>query len=256
MSAGEGLLYIYGLVENAAAAATDDLGEGIGGGNVRLLPACDFAALVSDVPTGPVAQTRRNMIAHTSVLERAISRTDVLPLRFGTVTPDVEAFTNCVAANANDFGSAFRKIDGRVELGLKASWRDGVVYSEIIATNPDLCRMRDKLRSRPASETYYERVELGRRVEAALIERRASETASILADLAPLAERDAELHTLDEDMILNRAFLVRRERESAFDARVQAVAERYGDRANFRYVGPVPPYNFVRLQVSWMAGAA
>ena len=56
----------------------------------RLLPAGSLAALVSDVPPGPVAQTRRNMVAHTSVLERAIARTDVLPLRFGTVAPDAD----------------------------------------------------------------------------------------------------------------------------------------------------------------------
>jgi hypothetical protein len=114
--------------------------------------------------------------------------------------------------------------------------------------------MRDRLRSRPANETYYERVELGRRVEAALAERRATEAAAIVAALAPLAEREAELRALDEDMILNRAFLVRRENEALFDARMQSVAERYADRVNFRYVGPVPPYNFVRLQAGWLTG--
>ena len=198
----------------------------VSGGPVRLLPAGPLAALVSDVPPGPVAQTRRNMVAHTSVLERAIARTDVLPLRFGTVAPDADAFARCVAANANRFDTALRDIDGRVELGLKASWRSGVVYAEIIAADAELCRLRDRLRSRPASETYYERVELGRRVEAALVGRRALETATILAELAPLAEREAELHTLDDDMILNRAFLVPRDQEAQFDARVQAVAER------------------------------
>jgi hypothetical protein len=252
--ASETPLYVYGLVQDPAAAP--DLGEGIGGGAVRLLRAGPLAALVSDVMPGPIAQTRRNMVAHTSVLERAIGWADVLPLRFGTVAPDRAAFARCVAANANGFGTAFREIDGRVELGLKASWRDGVVYGEIIAANAELCRLRDRLRSRPATETYYERVELGRRVEAALAGRRELETAAILAELTPLAERDAELHTLDDNMILNRAFLVRRENEALFDARVQSIADRHESRIGFRYVGPVPPYNFVRLQVSWLTGAA
>jgi hypothetical protein len=267
--AANALLYVYGLVRDAAVlngvrdaaladatSRTADLGAGVGAAPVRLLAAGPLAALVSDVPPGPVAQTRRNMVAHTSVLERAIARTDVLPLRFGTVAPDANAFARCVAFNAGRFDTALRDIDGRVELGLKASWRSGVVYAEIIAADAELCRLRDRLRTRPASETYYERVELGRRVEAALVGRRATETATILAELTPLAEREAELHTLDEDMILNRAFLVPRDREAQFDARVQAVAERCADRISFRYVGPVPPYNFVRLQVSWLTAAA
>jgi len=253
-------LYVYGLVEDinalAVAGPDDDLGAGVGGGGVRLLPAGRLTALVSDLPPGPVAQTRRNMVAHTNVLERAIARTDVLPVRFGTIAPDTTAFTRCVAANADSFRAAFRDINGRVELGVKASWRDGVVFAEIIAADEELCRLRDRLRNLPATETYYERVELGRRVEAALVGRRATETAAIVAELAPLAEREAELHTLDNDMILNRAFLVRRENEALFDSRIQAVAERCSGRVDFRYFGPVPPYNFVRLQVAWLAGKA
>jgi hypothetical protein len=257
---GDSVLYVYGLVEDAGAMTGASsylcLGEGIGASAVRLMPAGGLTALVSDIGPGPVAQTRRNMVAHTSVLERAIARTDVLPVRFGTLAPDAEAFTRCVAANDDSFRAAFRDIAGRVELGVKASWRDGVVFAEIIAADAELCRLRDRLRNLPASETYYERVELGRRVEAALVGRRTAETASILAELGPLAEREAELRNLDNDMILNRAFLVRRENEALFDARVQAVAERRPDQINFRYVGPVPPYNFVHLQIAWLAGAA
>ena len=208
--------------------------------------------LVSAIAPGLVAQTRRNMIAHTTLLERVIAQTDVLPVRFGTVAADAAVLTRCIAAHAAAFQTGFYAIAGRVELGLKASWRDGVVFGEIIAADQDLCRLRDRLRSRPASETYYERVELGRRVEAALVGRRAAETTAILAELAPLAEQVVELRTLDEDMILNRAFLVRREHEARFDAQVQAVAERCAARMNFRYVGPVPPYNFIRLQVGWL----
>ena len=249
-------VYLYGLLEDDTGIETMDLGGGISGAGVRLLPAGPLIGLVSDIPAGPVAQTRRNMVAHTAVLEKAIARTDVLPVRFGTVAPTSKALATCIMSNTNGFRTALRDIGGRVELGVKASWRDGVVFSEIVATDAELCRLRDRLRTRPASETYYERVELGRRVEAALAQRRATETAAIVAELAPLAERDAELRTLDEDMILNRAFLVRRENEAAFDERIQAVAERCADRMNFRYVGPVPPYNFVRLQVGWMNGAS
>lgn len=254
-------LYVYGLLADASAFTdTDMLGQGVSGRVVRLLPqtvgTSEMIALVSDIPAGPVAQTRRNMVAHTAVLERAMACANVLPVRFGTVAPDWAALAGCIQSNATALRTALRDIEGRVELGVKASWREGVVFSEIIAGDEELSRMRDRLRSRPASETYYERVELGRRVEAALAERRASEAAAIVAVLAPLAEREAELRALDEDMILNRAFLVRRENEPLFDARMQSVAEKYAERVNFRYVGPVPPYNFVRLQAGWLTGPA
>ena len=253
-TAGKTAIYIYGLLNGANPAIAGSLGEGVGGAPVQLLPSGPLSVLASAIAPGPVAQTRRNMIAHTTLLERVIAHADVLPVRFGTVTPDAGTLAGCIAANTAAFQSGLRDIAGRVELGLKASWRDGVVFAAIIAADPDLCRLRDRLRNRPASETYYERVELGRRVEAALVGRRAAETEAILAELAPLAERAVELRTLDEDMILNRAFLVRREQEARFDAQVQAVAERGAARMSFRYIGPVPPYNFIRLQVGWLSG--
>lgn len=248
-------LYVYGLLEDADGLAGFDLGDGVAGARVHLARDGALSALVSAVAPGQVAQTRRNMVAHTAVLERAMARATVLPVRFGTVAPGADALAGCVAANAKEFRTALAAIDGRVELGVKASWREGVVFAEIVADDAELCRLRDRLKTRPASETYYERVELGRRIEAALTSRRANEAAAILAELSPLAEKEAELRTVEEDMILNRAFLVRRSSETAFDAKMQALGERHAARLTFRYVGPVPPYNFVRLQTDWLAGA-
>ncbi len=108
---------------------------------------------------------------------------------------------------------------------------------------------------RPAGETYYERIELGRRVEAALAGRRDAEQSAILAELVPLAERHESLLAHDEDMILNHAFLVPRAAEAGFDAAVARLAERSGDRLEFRYVGPVPPFNFVNLQAGWLTAS-
>jgi hypothetical protein len=253
--------YVYGRVD-AAFAPTPDAeasppwGVGVCGAAVRLMTSRGgVAALISAVAPGPVAQTRRNMLAHTAVLERAMARLTVLPVRFGTIAPNATTLAACLARNDAAFRQALAEIEGRVELGVKASWREGVVFAEIIAGDAELCRLRDRLRSRPAQETYYERVELGRRVEAALAQRRAAEAATIIAMLAPLAERSAELRALDDDMIVNHAFLVPRAREQAFDARMEHVAERCGARVALRYVGPVPPYNFVTLRADWLGEA-
>ena len=33
------------------------------------------------------------------------------------------------------------------------------------------------------------------------------------------------------------------------------LALRFGERVTFRYVGPVPPYNFVEVRADWLARA-
>jgi hypothetical protein len=253
-------LYVYGVLSTPARLAGVPLGEGVNGSAVRLLQTDvsgqgGLGALVSEAG-GTVAQTRRNMVSHTAVLERAMAYATTLPVRFGTVAPSGAALVGCLAGQAAAFAEALGRIDGRVELGVKASWRQGVVLSDIMAEDHALSDFRDRLRHRPAAETYFDRVELGRRIEQALAARRDTAAAGIMAALGPLAEREVELRLLGEDMILNRAFLVRREHEAQFDARMQDLAGRCAPRMDFRYIGPVPPYNFVQLQAGWLAEAA
>jgi hypothetical protein len=249
-------LYVYGILPAAASVAAHDGGTGVSGGMVKRLDCDDLAVLVSSASATPVTRTRRNLLTHTAVLERALQHATVLPLRFGTVAPDAVSLCTCISANRAAFRAALREIDGQIELGVKAVWRRGLVYNEVVERDQALRQLRDRLRSRAASETYYERIELGRRVEAAVAELRTSESTAILAELLPLAEREAELHLADEDMVLSRAFLVRRDAESAFDAALARLADRFADRMEFRYVGPVPPFNFVSLKADWLTTPA
>jgi hypothetical protein len=54
-----------------------------------------------------------------------------------------------------------------------------------------------------------------------------------------------------ERMIVNAAFLVERAREAEMDAAIRALDAQQTQRVLFRYVGPVPPYNFVYLVIHW-----
>lgn len=245
-------LYIYGIMGGPTQSATPAFGPGVGGSEVSFVRVDDLVALVSNAGADPVRRTRRNMLAYTAVLEKVVPQATILPLRFGTVAPSHEALVDCIAANQAAFRSALRGIDGRVELGVKASWKPGHVFTHIVDRDQSLRQLRDRLISRPNGETYYDRIELGRRVEAALAQLRVSEAASIMDELGPIAERQAELRPHNEDMIFNHAFLVNRSVEGVFDAAMERLAEKYADRFDFRYVGPVPPFNFVTLHAGWL----
>jgi hypothetical protein len=177
-------------------------------------------------------------------------------MRFATIAPNVARLETCLERNAGVFRAALAGIAGRIELGVKASWRDGVAFREILAADPMLRAQRDRLQTRLGSQIYQERIELGRQVEAALEKLRAADSAAINAVLEPLAERSLALKQLDETMVMNRAFLVRRAAEPAFDAAMRGLAERQDARMSFRYIGPVPPYNFVTLRADWLGQAA
>jgi hypothetical protein len=255
-----GPVYVYGIYRNGtvppatglSANLVADLGVGIGDAPIAVVAAETLSALVSAPRHVPVPSSRRNLLAHTAVLERAMPTTTLLPVRFGTVAPSRRALIRCLDANAQPFGIALADIEGMIEIGLKATWRPKVVYDAIVDGDSTLRAMRDRMRQRPARDTYSERIELGRRVEAAMQARRAAEASDILATLQPLAARDVTLKVITEEMVVNHAFLVPREAEPSFDAAVASLGDRFGERMTFRYVAPVPPYNFVSLRADWL----
>ena len=51
-------------------------------------------------------------------------------------------------------------------------------------------------------------------------------------------------------MIFDRSYLIQREKEPLFDEAVNHIANEYEDRLAFKYLGPLPPYSFTRLEIT------
>ena len=65
--------------------------------------------------------------------------------------------------------------------------------------------------------------------------------------LSPLAVKVKLNDTYGERMIISSAFLVNEEKEEEFDQKVDEVHAKYGEKIRFKYVGTLPPFNFVNL---------
>ena len=50
-------------------------------------------------------------------------------------------------------------------------------------------------------------------------------------------------------MVINAAFLVEKDKETEFDQRVDELGAKYSSNIKFKYIGKVPPFNFVNLVI-------
>ena len=82
--------YVYG-VWRAEASMPPSPPAGIEDRPVFAIECGPLAALASEAPAGPVRASRRNLLAHSGVLQAAVGRACVLPMRFGVVLPDSDA---------------------------------------------------------------------------------------------------------------------------------------------------------------------
>lgn len=244
--------YFYCIVRCREPLELATRGIGERGDKVYTLHYNDLAAVVSDSPAIEYDSSRRNMMAHTAVLEEVMREFTILPVRFGIVAPDEKAIREQMLRRRYDeLDRLLRGMEGKVELGLKTFWYEDVALREIIEESPAIRDLRDSLAGRPAEETYYERIRLGELVEKAVNKKRDEDAERILSRLRPLACETRINKVITERMILNAAFLVECEREPEFDRAIQQMDAEMGQRLMFKYVGSAPPYNFVNILIRW-----
>lgn len=243
--------YMYCIIRSPEPREFTTRGIGERGDIVRTVHFRDLAAVVSDSPIVEYERSRRNMMAHTLVLEEVMRECTNLPVCFGTVPPSVEAIQRVLKQRYGEFNGLLDEMEGKVELGLKAFWYEDSIFREIVEENPPIRRLRDSLMGRPTDETYYDRIHLGEMVDAAMWKKRDEDAEKILTPLRPLVDKTRTNKVITDRMVLNAAFLVKGARQAEFDEAVKRIDEKMGKRLIFKYVGPVPPYNFVNITVHW-----
>jgi len=247
--------YLYCIIPCQEDHAFDAVAIGSDDGMVHTVCHKGLGFVVSDSLVKQYESTRKNMMAHEKVLETVMREFTLLPVRFGTVTNSTSPLQDIQKLLSNRF-EEFQKLladmEGKVELGLKAFWRDEkAVFEEIVAENAAIRRLRDSLSRKSPEATHFDRIGLGEMVKEALNRKRAKEAAEILPPLRRVAHSVRENEVLADRMVVNAAFLVDKVRGPEFDQAVSKLDEQLGKRVALKYVGPVPPYNFVNIVVNW-----
>ena len=240
--------YVYGVVRASSKARSKD--KGIYGKPVRVVATESLGALTSDAPEGRLEAGRDELLTHSRVLESALKRGTVLPMRFGVVMPGESAVRDeLLTAHREQLEAQLDEMTGRVEVNVKGLYDEASVLSELVAENPEIAELQASLRGQPEDATYFERIRLGELIAAALEVRRSADEHQIVERLATHAlgvEVSAPVH---ERMAVNASFLLERDRMADFDRTLDTIGSEHGGRIRFRYTGPLPPHSFVELSM-------
>ncbi len=243
--------YVYCIVRAPKPLRFGAIGLGAQPSAVYTVNYKDLAAVVSDAPVGVQDPTRENVLAHQRVNETVMRDHTVLPMSFGTVFKTRDDILELLRSAHDAFCDVLGKMRNKVELGLKVLWDRDAIIREIEREDEDLRRLKAEISAQKGS-TYFARMQFGRLVDGALQARSERYVGEIFAALRDVSVASRSNKPIGDKMILNAAFLVSRDKEAAFDARLKATASRYPN-VTFRYTGPWPPYNFVniRLKLEW-----
>jgi hypothetical protein len=241
--------YIYCVIE--AKGRSEEFGPiGIGGRGDVLYTICfdDIAAVVSDAPIKKYSIAREYLISHEFAIEEVMKSYVVLPVRFATIAENEDKVRKILEKEHNRFVELLKKMENKKEVGLKAVFKEDMIYKDILANYDEIRIQKEKTEKGPVQGFVL--MEIGRQVEAALEEEKRKCKEDILNSFEHLVLEVKINHAYGERMIINAAFLLEKTKEAAFDLKVNELAEKYGDKIKFKYVGTVPPFNFVNIEIN------
>jgi len=239
--------YVYCVIRSEKPLTFGAIGIGLDPTEVHTINFRDIAAVVSDTPIELYEPTRQNVLAHERVNETVMRHHTVIPMSFGTVFKTREDIHQLLRSAYDAFHDVLDKMEDKLEYGLKVLWDRDRIVEELEREDEDIRRLKAEISSRHGS-TYFARMQYGRLVDAALQARSELYVQQIFDELRPVAVASRANRPIGDKMIMNAAFLVRRDKEPDFDLAVKGIGARY-EHLTFKYTGPWPPYNFVNIRL-------
>jgi hypothetical protein len=239
--------YVYCVIQSANPQKFTAVGIGEEGSEIQTVHYRDLAAVVSDVPLGVLDSTRENVLAHERVNEIVMHDHTVIPMSFGTIFKTKDDIVQLLRSAYDAFGDVLSKMRDKMEFGLKVLWDRDSVILDIEEADENIHRLKNEIALQKGS-TYFARMQYGRAIDGALQSRSERYGSEILDRLRDVAVASRINKPIGDKMIMNAAFLVSRDKESDFDARVKQIAAEH-DKLTFRFTGPWPPYNFVNIRL-------
>ena len=192
---------------------------------------------------------------HEKVIEGVMINTYVIPFKFATLFNTEESLTAMLTEYAEKFKTILKKLKDKEEWGVKVYCDTGRLKQSLVNDNSEILEIENKITSSSVGTAYFLKKKKDELIKDAL-NKKINECGQKSFELLKELDVEARINKLlprevterPEDMILNSAFLVAKDKVGNFVDRVDSLKMRYEDKGfSIVCTGPWPPYNFCRL---------
>jgi len=244
--------YVYCIIATTYECNFGTIGIGGRGDLVSTIGFQGLSMVVSDHPLNHFVVNPENILAHQKVIEAVMSQfNSVIPVRFGTVAATPDEIRNLLDRRYGELSELLERFENKVEYNLKASWRNmASIYKEIDKENSDLKKLRSKIEKLTDGDKRKTLIlEAGHIIEGALQKKKESEAEEIASAFRKTVVAYKHNKTTGEATFMNTAFLLNRGREVEYDNILTDLGERFKERSDYYYTGPMPIFNFIDLRI-------
>ena len=245
-------IYIYGIVPNFYGTTQFQTLENSG---VYAITFENISAIVSDRESVHLDSLDREslgylLVHHQKTIEELQVKgfTMIIPMRLGTIAGSKEEVIRILNNGHDLIIDTLKKIEYLTELDLVVTWPDFPAILKGIAELPDVIEMKNEMMKNNII-TKVDQYKMGLFVQEKLEVKNKDIEINILDGLSQFG-LDIKMHSvMNDEMIVNAAFLLNRTKQEKFEQAIDKLDAEYDGALNFKLVGPLPCYSFYTLEV-------
>jgi hypothetical protein len=244
--------YVYCIIATNYECNFGPIGIGGKGNLVNTIGFGELSMVVSDHPLNHFILNPENIIAHQKVIEAVMSKfNSVIPVKFGTVAATPDEIRNLLDRRYTELYELIERFENKVEYNVKAKWCVmEEIYKEIDSEITKLKEIREEIEKNIDKDKRKKLIQsAGDIIEVALQNKKEYELNEILTNFRKTVVASKQNKSNGDSMIMNTAFLLNKGREVEFDNIMTDIGEKYKERIDFFYTGPLPIFNFIDLRI-------
>jgi len=254
---GEGWKHLYGVIGTTENIALDSQGQG---GPIYPVAYKELSALVSDVPFVDYRGLAkdlvlRHLLDHQRVIEGVMHSHSIIPFKFGSFAYTEKEVKQILTQGYSFFKSLLPWVGERVELELVATWDKGKILKTLYEEESEIQSLQKNIGTKSEEDAFLEKIKLGKLVRQCLLKKKILSREQMISQLKECAESYCDHDVMDDVMILNTAFLLRKEMEKEFDRKVQHLDHAFLGKVSFKVIGPLPLYSFKCIEAEWVGAS-
>ncbi len=244
-------IYIYGFVPNNCI---ETIKKVLLESGIYSFEYNDITALVSDTENEKIEYMNREELAHLLVdhqqkIEKimSIGCSKIIPMQLGTIVSSGNDVIKIIKNGKNILNETFEIIDGVEEIDLVAVWSDFTQLIQQISDTPQIRTLRETI-ARKETVDQSDSISIGKMIKEKIDNKNNKVNLDVVNSLMPFCLNAKKHDTMNDEMPVNYAFLVKKENRDLFMQKVDDLDSKYADKLNFKIVGPLPCYSFYTIE--------
>jgi len=250
---------LYGVADASESLSLGPIRTENQGSKVYAITYKDLSAIVGNTPFIDFKKMRKDLLVqsllnHQKTVERVMGSCSIIPFKFGSLAHTEKEVERILILGYELFKSLLPWVSERVEFELTATWDKERIFKVLYEEEPEIQSLQKMIESKHERDSLFEKIKLGKLVRQSLLKKRLLFKDKIVSQLQGCTESQCDHEAIDDLMILNTAFLLKKETEDEFDRRVQQLDHGFSGEVFFRLIGPLPLYSFKCIEIEWSSG--